>query len=121
MISRFYFDGKLKKVVDLDREESRHVKVLRLKEGDEVELFDGKGTVSRGKIDVFGRLVKVQIFETRKEKREKRKLVIPGEKIVSGEDYLPGDFTRKEGKDIIRPHPLFKVVEGGIEKWEKLK
>ena len=30
-----------------------------------------------------------------------RKLVIPGETIVSGEDYLPGDFTRKEGNDII--------------------
>ena len=29
------------------------------------------------------------------------KLVVPGETIVFGEDYLPGDFTRKEGNDII--------------------
>jgi exosome complex component RRP4 len=34
------------------------------------------------------------------EKKE-RKLVIPGEIVISGDDYLPGDFTRKEGKDII--------------------
>ena len=33
--------------------------------------------------------------------REKRKLVVPGETIVSGDDFLPGDFTRKEGEDII--------------------
>ncbi len=33
-------------------------------------------------------------------KKTERKLVIPGETIVSG-DNLPGDFTRKEGKDII--------------------
>src|SRR3990167_7914606 len=39
--------------------------------------------------------------ETKTEKKEKRRLVVPGEIIVSGEDYLPGDFTRKEGKDII--------------------
>ena len=30
----------------------------------------------------------------------KREIVVPGEKIVSGEDYLPGDNTRREGKDI---------------------
>src|SRR3989338_478266 len=35
------------------------------------------------------------------ETKERRRLVIPGEIIASGEDYLPGDFTRKEGKDII--------------------
>jgi exosome complex component RRP4 len=40
--------------------------------------------------------------ETGKNSEEKeRKLVIPGEVIVSGDDYLPGDFTRKEGDDIV--------------------
>ncbi|MBS3080958.1 KH domain-containing protein [Candidatus Pacearchaeota archaeon] len=34
------------------------------------------------------------------EEKTERKLVVPGELIVSG-DYLPGDFTRKEGNDII--------------------
>ncbi len=31
----------------------------------------------------------------------KRKVVVPGEVIVSGEDYLPGDGTRREGENII--------------------
>jgi exosome complex component RRP4 len=34
-------------------------------------------------------------------KKKERKLVIPGEIIVSGDNFLPGDFTRKEGTDII--------------------
>ncbi len=33
--------------------------------------------------------------------KQERKLVIPGEVIVSGDECLPGDFTRKEGKAII--------------------
>lgn len=35
------------------------------------------------------------------DQKTERKLVIPGETVVSGEDYLPGDFTYKEGKDIV--------------------
>jgi exosome complex component RRP4 len=32
---------------------------------------------------------------------DNRKIVIPGEKIISGKDYLPGDGTRRDGEDII--------------------
>ncbi len=32
---------------------------------------------------------------------KKRRAVVPGEVIVSGEDYLPSDGTRREGKDIL--------------------
>ncbi len=45
--------------------------------------------------------------------KQERKLVIPGETIVSGDDYLPGDFTRKEGKDIISTN--FKPVTYEVE------
>src|SRR3989344_2716245 len=31
----------------------------------------------------------------------KRKVVVPGEIIISGEDYLPGEGTRRDGKDVI--------------------
>ncbi len=31
----------------------------------------------------------------------KRKVVIPGEVIVSGEDYLPGEGSRREGDDVV--------------------
>ncbi len=33
--------------------------------------------------------------------KEERKIVVPGEIIVSGEKYLPGDFTIKNKEDII--------------------
>lgn len=33
--------------------------------------------------------------------KEKRKLVVPGETIVEGEDFLPGDNTRREGNAIV--------------------
>jgi len=36
-----------------------------------------------------------------KEKEEKREIIVPGETIVSGDDYLPGDGARREGKDIV--------------------
>jgi len=43
------------------------------------------------------------IKEAKKVEKEetKRKIVVPGEVIISGEDYLPGDNTRREGKDIL--------------------
>src|SRR3989344_438768 len=31
----------------------------------------------------------------------KRKIVVPGEVIISGEDYLPGEGTRRESNDIL--------------------
>ncbi len=36
-----------------------------------------------------------------KETKEKRELVVPGEVIVSGNEYLPGEWTRREGKNIV--------------------
>jgi exosome complex component RRP4 len=35
------------------------------------------------------------------ESSKKRKVVIPGEVIISGEDYLPGEGARREGNDIL--------------------
>ncbi len=32
---------------------------------------------------------------------KKRKIVVPGEVIVSGEDFLPGEGARREGEDIL--------------------
>ncbi len=39
--------------------------------------------------------------EKKEKKKEKREIVIPGETIVSGDDYLAGEWTRKEGKSIL--------------------
>lgn len=35
------------------------------------------------------------------EKHGKKEIVVPGEKISSGDDFLPGDWTVKQGNDII--------------------
>lgn len=32
---------------------------------------------------------------------KKRKIVVPGEVIISGEDYLPGEGTRREGDNVV--------------------
>ncbi len=50
-----------------------------------------------------------------KEKSE-RKLVIPGETIVSGDDYLPGDFTKKEGEEIIAHRFGLAEINGRVVK-----
>ena len=52
--------------------------------------------------------------EDRVEKVTERKLVIPGEVIVSGEDYLPGDLTRREGKDILASRYGLAEVSGRV-------
>jgi len=36
-----------------------------------------------------------------KEKHGKKEIVVPGEIIAEGDDYLPGDWTVKEGKNIV--------------------
>lgn len=42
-----------------------------------------------------------EAFEENSSSDTKRKIVVPGEIIVSGEDYLPGDGTRREGENIL--------------------
>lgn len=42
-----------------------------------------------------------QVEENGEVEVKKRKVVVPGEVIVSGEDYLPGDGTSRRGKDIV--------------------
>ncbi len=51
-----------------------------------------------------------------KETKSERKLVIPGETIVSGEDYLPGDFTRKEGEEVIANRYGLAEISGRVVK-----
>ncbi|MEM4703033.1 MAG: exosome complex RNA-binding protein Rrp4 [Candidatus Pacearchaeota archaeon] len=37
----------------------------------------------------------------KKQEKQKRIVVVPGEIVASGEEFLPGEGTRREGKDII--------------------
>ena len=50
-VPRFYAPSLAQKVITLSEEESRHgLSVLRLKVGDKVCLFDGKGREGEGEI-----------------------------------------------------------------------
>jgi len=63
-MNRFLFDPKAGDgdILLLSKEESRHIaKSLRLREGAEIELFDGRGTVFRAVILEVGRRVKVRL------------------------------------------------------------
>jgi len=42
-----------------------------------------------------------EIEENNEIKEAKREIAIPGEAIVSGKEYLPGDGTRRENEDIV--------------------
>lgn len=50
------------------------------------------------------------------EKDKKGKIVIPGEEIVEGEDYLPGDGTRKEDERILaNRHGLTEIKDNLVK------
>ena len=81
---RFFFDPKDRSGDDvrLSEEESHHiVKVLRLKIGTMVELFDGEGSLYRGSLTKVGRHVEVRILE--KVAADEAGLVVAGSEAVS--------------------------------------
>lgn len=53
--------------------------------------------------------------DTKKEEK-KRAIAIPGEKIVSGKDYLPGDGTVREGNDIVTERFGLTDISGRLVK-----
>jgi len=48
--------------------------------------------------------------------KKERKLVIPGETIVSAEDHLPGDFTRNENNEIVASRYGLAETSGRVVK-----
>ena len=50
------------------------------------------------------------------ETKKERKLVIPGETIIEGDDYLPGDFTSKDGNEIIANRYGLSEINGRVVK-----
>jgi exosome complex component RRP4 len=56
--------------------------------------------------------VETESYDTKKE----RKLVVPGEIIIEGDEYLPGDFTRKEGNTVISNRYGLVEINGRVVK-----
>ncbi len=122
MVPRLYYTGKLKKNVVLDREESRHVKVLRLRIGDMVELFDGKGTVSKGKLIDLEKFAKIEIFSSKKEQKLKPEVELWTAFPKGDRATWLVEKTTEAGVDKIVPI-IFKrsVVVPGKKKIERLR
>lgn len=57
-----------------------------------------------------------EVSEEKSYSPRERKLVIPGETVVSGDEYLPGDFTRKEGNEIIANRYGLVEINGRVVK-----
>ena len=75
---RFYVEDINQDPIELDAEESRHLsKVLRLTDGDEVELFDGSGSLFRGLVvEAHSKRAKLAVKEKLKEQQEDFKVQI---------------------------------------------
>ena len=59
---------------------------------------------------------KIEEKKPEKKEKKKRELVIPGEKIVSGKEYLPGDGTRREGESILANRYGLADISGRLVK-----
>jgi len=51
-----------------------------------------------------------------REKKEERRIVIPGETIVEGEEYLPGEGTRRIGSEIVAERYGLAEISGRLVK-----
>lgn len=68
---RFYVESVDPRIVKLDKSQSRHaLKVLRLKKGDTVTLFDGTGREAQAFIEEMGALVSARILKIEQISRE---------------------------------------------------
>ncbi len=117
MMRRFFFDGSGAGVGDtvrLSTEESRHItKVLRLKEGERVELLDGKGGLFSAVISRLGKTVEVELLTKEEQRQANRRPLIVGQGVLKGKkmemvvqkctelgvnDFLPFISERCQGR-----------------------
>ena len=61
-------------------------------------------------------MINEEEFEAEEEQEKERKIVVPGEAIVSGKDYLPGEGTRKEAEEIVASKFGLSEISGRIVK-----
>ena len=85
---RFFFEDSgacVGDIVRLSREESHHVtRVLRLKQGEKVELLDGRGGVFSAVISSLGKRVEVELLSLEKPLDAGRRPLIVGQGLLKG-------------------------------------
>ncbi|UCD72229.1 MAG: 16S rRNA (uracil(1498)-N(3))-methyltransferase [Syntrophobacterales bacterium] len=130
-MSRFYVEAphRMGDEIEISGAEAKHIQtVLRLREGDEIVLFDGKGMEYWGTIE-SQRLhrITVKIRKTGSPRRESPIEVILGQGILKGNkmDYVL-QKTTEMGVSAIFPFVSSRTIpklggEGGERRWNRWK
>jgi 16S rRNA (uracil1498-N3)-methyltransferase len=125
---RFFCDSISKGVAELDGQQSHHLAgVLRLKPGDRVELFDGKGTLAVAKVaGANPRKATLQVEDLQVYPSGDKGRIVIAVSIANGErfDWLIGKCTEL-GVDRICPVLFERTVKQAanpkiVERWRNL-
>ena len=76
---RYFIDQDLKKNFSLEikDKEAHHIKTLRKKEGELIEVINGKGFLAKAKIEIFDKKsIKIRLIDVLFEKEKKQKLIL---------------------------------------------
>jgi len=77
MLPRFLApNAAIGKTVTLDAENSRHARALRIKQGDDVHLFDGQGNEYEAVVKTIGKTVTVDVLAATSARKPTRDLII---------------------------------------------
>ncbi len=125
-VHRFYAPILGTPTVDLDAQEAHHASgVLRLKLGDAVELFDGKGATAVGKISVCGkRSVTVAVEQvSRCERPSRMHLTLATAMPRSARQPFLFEKCTELGVGAIRPvtfeRSVVKATSANLTKWRR--
>jgi 16S rRNA (uracil1498-N3)-methyltransferase len=124
MTARIFFSGEFKPIIELSNEETRHLKALRLKTGDSVELFDGKGNIAEGKITETGKKTKITITKTKTFQKDDLEIIL-WTAIPKGEraDWLIEKAVEVGVNKIVPIISRYSVVipkKAKIERWKRI-
>jgi len=76
---RYFLDQDLKKnsLLEIKDKEAHHIKTLRKKEGELIEVINGKGKVAKAKIENIGKKsIKIRLIDIFFEKEKKQKIIL---------------------------------------------
>lgn len=130
VMRRFLYDGTVSRegIAELSSAESHHVKrVLRLKLGEKIELFDGGNTIMTGEIVHLQENVKVKIESRRNDAETQSGLCICQALIKPKKMELIIQKCTELGVDVIRPYfasrsqgNLRRQCQGKGDRWLRI-
>ncbi len=120
-LPRFYAPVLLTGRIDLEPQEAEHASgARRLRAGDEVEVFDGRGTVGTGRLLEAGRTLAVELQSLRHDPESALRLTVAVAVPKGKRLQMMVEKLTELGADEIRPVRFERsVAEGGdpVSKW----